>query len=129
MAKKQIIPIHNEAMRTRALDFIRGLDIEKSWEVTVGRFRQQRSSPQNALIHKWFGHIAEETGDTQDGVKETMIQLFSPVVESKFKPGVMRHKRTHEMDTAEMTDFVNRIYQCACEYGIFLPHPDDRGRE
>lgn len=129
MAKKQTIIIHDEPMRERALDLIRLLDISKPYEVNVGPFRQQRTLPQNSLIHKWFKHIADDTGNDEASVKEDMIEAFSPMVESKIKPGTWRHKRTHEMDTAEMTTFVDSIYKCACEFGIFLPHPADQGRE
>lgn len=126
--KKQTIIIRDAPMRNRVMELISQLDIEKAWEVTVAHHRQNRSLPQNSLVHSWFSHIAESTGDDAKGVKEDMITAFCPMVESKIKPGVMRNKRTHELTTAEMATFVDSIYKCACEFGIFLPHPDDRGR-
>lgn len=130
MARKTEITLHeNDATsRKRVIDFITNLALDKKWVVTISAFKKTRSLGQNSLIHKWFGIIADETGDDAESVKEDMINRFSPRVDNKLAEGWERPKRTHEMDTAEMTDFVNRIYQLACEFNIWLPHPDDQGR-
>lgn len=129
MRKTEItIPAQDTVIRKQVTDFITNLSLDKKWIVTVQEHKKRRSLPQNSLIHSWFGIIAKETGDDAESVKEDLIDRFSPRIESKLNPGHMRPKRTHEMDTAEMTEFVNRIYQLACEFGIWLPHPDDQGR-
>jgi len=126
--RKQEIVIHTDAERERAIEFIRVLAPGKKWKVTISQYRKQRSLGQNALWHKWFGIIADETGDTAESVKEDMIDRFSPRIENKLQAGRMRPKRTHEFTTAEGAEFTERVYALAAEFSIWLPHPQDQGR-
>lgn len=122
------IVIQNDASRDRVVDFISKLSPEKRWHVTITENKKKRSLPQNALWHKWFDIIAKETGATQADTKGDLKEMFCPMVESKLKPGTFRRKDTSELNTAEGAEFTDRVYQLACEFNIWLPHPEDRGR-
>ncbi len=127
--KKTEIIIKTPLDRQRILTFIKGLDARIQWTITISQYRKKRSLPQNRLIHKWFAIIAEHTGDTEESVKSDLTFSFAPKIESKTSDDVMRPMGTSEMNTAQMTEFVTRIYNWASTFGIWLPHPDDQGRE
>jgi len=125
---KQTHIIRDDADRGRVVGILLGLDTSKPWEVVIGRKTKKRTLSQNSLLHKLFAEIAEFTGDSEASTKSDLKALFSPVVESKIKAGQMRPLDTSEMNTKQMTDFMDRIYVFGAELGIILPHPDDQGR-
>lgn len=131
--KKNTRVLRKRADIGKLIEFIAPLsqnDLEKyPISVTIEDHKKKRSNDQNALIHKWFAIMAKSTGHTEDDIKEDMITKFAPKVESKMYPGEYRSMRTHEMNTLQMTEFIARIYQLACEFNIMLPHPDDQGRD
>lgn len=122
------IIIRDEVSRERAVKFMWNLSHEKQWHVTITENKKRRSLPQNSLWHKWFDIIAKETGATQADTKGDLTEMFCPEVESKLKPGTFRRKGTSELTTAEGAEFTDRVYQLACEFNIWLLHPEDRGR-
>jgi hypothetical protein len=120
--------IRNDVDKQQVCQFIQYLSENKPWEITIAEHRKKRSNPQNKTIHMWFATMSEESGASEDDVKEEMIQRFCPKAESTLTPGMWRPKRTHELDTVEMVEFMARVYQLACEFNIWLDHPDDQGR-
>lgn len=122
------ITIRDEAQKDRVVNFISNLSHEKVWRVTITEHKKKRSLPQNSLWHKWFDIIAKETGATASDTKGDLTEMFCPEVESKIKPGTFRRKGTSELTTAEGAEFTDRVYQLACEFNIWLPHPDEQGR-
>ncbi len=116
------------AKRT-AINHISGLDPAKSWRITVVRYVKGRSLPQNALLHKWIGIIADDIGDDADSVKYDLKRMFSPPVErtSKITGEItMEPKPTSAMTTLEMTEFMDKVLAfAASQLGIILPVPED----
>ncbi len=123
------LTIRDEITRRLAQERIAALDLEKyAFDLEIKRHVKQRSGAQNRLQHKWYGIISTDTGYTLGEVKEEMIRLFSPQVESKFTAGEFRPKRTSEMNTAECSEFMERITAWAGGFGIFLPAPEAEER-
>lgn len=126
--KRQSIIMRDEAIRKRVLDILAAVSLEKPWFVEWGPYRKKRSLNQNALMHKWFEIVADFTGDTPDGVKETYKEMFLPRVPSKLGDGT-RLKSTAELDTTEAKDFMDRVYiHATTVLGLYLPIPEDLGR-
>lgn len=94
--------------------------------VTVDRDRPKRSSQQNRYY--WgvvLKVISEVTGHTQEELHEVFKRMFLPRRIVKFKdkeyplPGT-----TTETDSAEFTEFIERVRAEAGTLGISIPNPD-----
>jgi len=98
--------------------------------ITMKMQTNTRSLEQNSKIHAMIGHLAREIGDSQDAVKEEMIARFAPKILSQLKDKNgektrYRPKRTHEMSTAEMRDFITHVEVILAEYGGFGLHGNE----
>ena len=85
------------------------------------RYVAGRSNSQNAVMHMWFGEIAEQIGDDPRSVKADIKAKFLPMVEGLH--GIMRTKDTHELTKPEMMDFMTEIQVLAAEYQWELTQP------
>lgn len=122
------IIIRGQDQKDYAKHLIDALTLAPVMCVEIKRLQSKRSLSQNALLHKWFGVIADETGDTPDGVKDDLKQMFLPKVEreSRITGEVsMGPKRTRDLTKEEMRDFMTRIEAWAATWGIALPHPEN----
>lgn len=91
---------------------------------------KRRSLNQNSYLHGVIiPHVREfrmEQGDTVslEQVKEDLIAEFSPInIEWKTLNGVKlyRQKRTHELTTQEMNNFITAITARLAEFGFTIP--------
>lgn len=125
--------IRDEQSRQFALDSIGRLNVAKPWTVTLAPFRKKRSLSQNALMWKWLdevaGHISETTGYSPEEVHEHMKRKFLTPKRIEIDGEITESYSTRNLTTAEMTDYLNRIYVWATsEMGLFLTNPEDQGR-
>lgn len=122
------IIIRGQSQKDYAKRLIDALTLAPVMCVEIKRLQAKRSLSQNALLHKWFGVIAEETGDTPDGVKDDIKRMFLPQVERESRitgEVTMEPKRTRDLTKEEMADFMTRIEAWAATWGIALPRPED----
>lgn len=122
------IIIKGQTQKDYAKRLIDALTLSPLMVVEIKQHKPKRSLSQNALLHKWFGVIADETGDTADGVKYDLKRMFLPSVERESRitgESVMVPKRTRDLTKEEMRDFMTRIEAWAATWGIALPHPED----
>ena len=126
--RKQTYIIRNDADRGRVVGLLLGLDTSRPTDVIIGPHVKKRSLNQNSLLHKWFAIIAEFSGDSEASTKSDLKAMFSPIVESKIEAGRMRPLDTSEMDTKQMSEFMDRVSAWAAGMAIRLPVPEDLGR-
>jgi hypothetical protein len=92
------------------------------YDLTVKQHRDRRSTPQNRYLHGVVIPIlAEHIGDDVVSVKEQLKWRFLRV-EGKLGETV-RH--TSELDSAEMTDFIDNCRRLAAELGCSIPGPNE----
>lgn len=96
----------------------------KPLRVDVKLWKATRTLPQNNTVHKWFGEIAEFTGDSPASVKEDLKQAFLPQVPSHLT-GKTRPKGTSELSTMEMSDFMEQVQMVAANLGCPLTQPEE----
>jgi hypothetical protein len=103
----------------------------KVWQITVQPYTKKRSLSQNALLHTWFGLVAEETGNRVDEVKEAYRGMFLPQVVVDFGDReILIGTSTTRLSTEEFSAFLDCVYAHATqELGILLPLPDEIGRD
>jgi len=125
------IHIYNEQSWRVVLKLINALNLEHEWDITIERHKKKRSLGQNALMHKYFEIIADETGNSAPDIKEAYRDMFLgkvPVVLGTEER--LAGRSTTALTTKEMSEFLEKILAHAgSELGIVLPLPDDRGRD
>jgi len=119
--------IRTEDQRQQVMNLIARLDLSKPWSVEVKRKTKSRTTSQNALMHKWFGIIADETGHGAEEIKEIYRDMF--LGKTVVLLGDDEHavgKSTTKLSTAEMSAFMDQILGHATgELGIMLPLPEE----
>ena len=132
---KETIIIRGEAERKVALYTIGALDLEKVWKLTIERESKRRTLSQNALMFMWIDrvvkHVVEHTGHDKDEIHDYFKDRFLPTRIVSFGDDVRQLTgSTKKLNTAEMTEYMNKIYAWATtELGLFLPVPEDLGRD
>lgn len=98
------------------------------YDLTLVKHVEQRSTPQNRLLHFWFRCISAETGETLDRVKMYYKEMFLPRRISTFQGRDYEViPSTKDLTEDEMTEFLNAIQaDAASELGIRLPNRDDQ---
>jgi hypothetical protein len=115
--------------------FIDSLSDAETWEVTVKKYKRDRSDAQNSAL--WglaYKIMAEETGNDPDDLHVYFCGEFfgwrevDVLGKKKVKP-----RRTTTRDengkrdvikTSEFSDFFNTIQRRAAEIGIYIPDPE-----
>ena len=98
-----------------------------SWEIRIKRILPTRSNNQN----RWyFGVvlpiIAQETGDDEESIHESLLMKFaSKRVKSKKDKrfSLVVAKRSKSMNTAEFSEYVEKIRVWVASFGITIPDP------
>lgn len=122
--------IRDEGMRTRVVQHIASLNIEKPWAITIEPYKKRRSLSQNALMWKWLeevvAHVHETTGQDKEDIHEFFKRQFlTPKVNEVFGV-VVKTWSTKELKTAEMSTYLDKIYAwVTTELGLLLPVPQD----
>ena len=131
---KETIIIRDEGLRKLALLTIGALDLEKPWVLTIERETKRRTLSQNALMFMWIDevvrHVHEHTGHDKDEIHEFFKAKFLSCTWVQIGSETHFYRSTKNHTTAQMTDYMNKIYAWATtELGLFLPVPEDLGRD
>lgn len=116
------------ADKRKVIDYVEKLPEGKQYTVKIKLKRKQRSTDQNRLYWMWLKCIMDETGEHKDRLHEFFKQYFLGADEQwafgKYQVFVPRS--TTELDTKQMSDYLERVQQfAATELGIVLPNPED----
>lgn len=112
-------------------------DYTHSCKLVIQKYTNPRTLNQNALMHVWFDEITKRLKAMGFKVED------EPITESDVKL-MMKHKflgtkdivrgslvipdqlvNTSDLDTGEMTHFMDQVYHWAMEKKIYLPIPQD----
>ena len=94
--------------------------IEKCKKVDLKEVRKSRSNNQNSYLHKLFQIVADELGDTLEGVKlDIKIELGYYTTSAR---GNKIPTHTSKMNTKQFSEFVDKMKAWAmADLGIALP--------
>lgn len=111
-------------MRWNKKQIIEYLDNQEDWIFEIKKIRKRRSVSQNAYLHFIFSLIASETWETLVNVKKSMKSLFLKQYNTTFNTVIT--KETSELDTKEMTQFIEKIRVFALDFlNLEIPQPDN----
>lgn len=123
--------IERASDKRKVTDYVERLPEGKRYTVEIKLRRQPRSVSQNRLYWMWVTCIVDETtGDKSliPALHKYLRQCFLGVTEYDILDGrqVTITRSTKELNTKEMSDYLERIQQfAASELGIVLPNPQD----
>ena len=84
--------------------------------------RGNRTLGQNSYIHLLFGLFGVDFGLTLDESKQLIKSMFL----SYDKKGKKFVKRTRDLDTKEMTTFIDKFRKFSEEQGCYLPEANEK---
>jgi hypothetical protein len=123
--------ISNEADRARFSEIVNTVELgKKRFIAEIKLYRKKRSKNQNNLFHMWLQCIADNTGDDIDSLKQYFKRKYLPWKTVPVLGGedeVVQLFHTSDLDTKEMTDFMERVRMQMAGMAIILPLPEDQG--
>ncbi len=123
MAVEQQI-VKDEPTRERLIERIRGLSLEKPWAFKWGLWRKHRTLSQMGLVHQWFDEVGKATGNHPEDVKHGYKDLFLTRVEKTWRGKTrLALPSLNDLNTLEMSDFMNQVQADALTMGIPLTEP------
>ena len=129
---KSTIIIRGSRQRQVVLGKIADLDLTKPWKVTIEPETKRRTLSQNSLMWKWITevvrHVHEHSGHDKDEIHEWFKVKWAPVRIVDIGGQAKEYRSTKNMTTAEMSEYMEKIYAWAISEGYFLPVPEDLGR-
>lgn len=130
MKANPTVIIRDEGMRTRVVQHIAALNVDKPWAITIEPYKERRTLSQNALMWKWVEavvmHIHEATGQEKEDVHEWLKTQFLPAKVIEIDGRVVFRYSTKGLTTAGMSKYMDKIYAWATtEMGLLLPVPED----
>jgi hypothetical protein len=104
----------------KAVEYIQSsFDNEKTEFVEVKRLNRRRSINQNRYLHSLFGLFGVEYGYTIEEAK-TLIKRNCPFMVYE-KNGTRFLRNTRDLDSKQMTDFIDWFRNYSSMQGLYLP--------
>ncbi len=108
----------------QAIDCIRKLT--GVWEISITKYKKNRSLQQSRLYWLWLNVIAEETGNNADDLHEIFkFKFLGSETVTAFGYKIERPKSTTKLTTVEFTNYLDEIDALMLSINIRLPKPDD----
>lgn len=118
-----ILDLHILPDRKRAESYFAKL-MESGAKVEIKRVPQRRSLNQNSYLHKLFALYGAEFGWTLEEAKTVIKRLLNYTYK---KDGELFLSHTSEMNTKELTEFIDRFRNHSASEGFYLPSADEMG--
>lgn len=120
--------VRDERGRQNFIDFVKTVDLKKTFVAIFEPVKKKRSLGQNSLLHLWMQVLEGDTGTHHEVWKQYFKERFLSVYSDNcFGEEVKTVQGTHDLNTKEFTDFLDKIHQQAAEEGYYLPWPEDAG--
>ncbi len=94
-------------------------------KIELKRMPKKRTINQNSYVHKLFALAGVHFGYTGDEMKIVVKRLLGYVYT---KDSQEFYSHTSEMDTKELTDFIDRFRNWSASEGCYLPSGDEMGQ-
>ena len=99
--------------------------IKDGSKIELRKIPQKRTISQNSYVHKLFALAGSHFGYTGDEMKIVVKRILGYVYT---KEGQEFYSHTSEMDTKELTTFIDRFRNWSASEGCYLPSSDEMGQ-
>ncbi len=118
-----IYPLSNPQEATKATEYLKQA-IRNGWLVEIKRKLPQRSLSQNSFFHLLVGYFGVTQGYNLEEMKAVVKRHMSDVFVYE-KNGYKFLRSSADLDKAEMTKVIDRLYRLATDMGVTLPLVDN----
>lgn len=118
-----ILDLHKEADRKRAQVYFDKL-MELSSKIELKKIPQRRTLSQNAYLHVLFSLWGNEYGYSIDEAK-IVVKRALKYTYRRNEETFLRH--TSDMDSKELTEFIDKFRNWSALQGFYLPSADEIG--
>ena len=95
--------------------------------VRIDKIQRKRTIRQNAFLHVLISLFAIETGYTLDEAKTLLKRKAECMIYTKHNEKFL--KRTRDLDTKELSEFIEWIRNYSGQQGFYLPNADEYLRD
>ena len=123
-----MVPVGGKGAHRQIIDAVFALDPDKAWNIEIKPHRKRRTLSQNRMLWAWLNEIADivgpATGYYADELHEIFKQNFLEPTKIEVEGLQANYRSTTKLDTKEMAEYCDRIYNWAQEtLSIELPLP------
>jgi hypothetical protein len=93
-------------------------------KIDIRKIPEKRTIKQNSYVHKLFTLAGTHFGYTTDEMKVLVKRILGYTY---LKDGNEYFTKTSNMDTKELTEFIDRLRNWSSEQGCYLPSADEFG--
>ncbi len=123
MVGKRTFILRHALAKERAINFVQGLEVreDKPWRVEISEKPTPRTLEQNALQHRIYAAVADETGYTPPDMKDIMVRATLGTECYEWN-GELRERRksTKGLSVKEGSEFIEMLYAWCAEQGFQL---------
>ncbi len=114
----------NDDVKQNAIKAIQGL--EGVYDITITKYKKDRTKAQNSLMWMWLGIISSDTGESPENLHEIFkLRFLGTEKIQSMGYSIEIPKSTTKLTTQEFTDYLDKIEGLALSIDIRLPHPQD----
>jgi hypothetical protein len=118
----------NDDVKQNAIKAIQGL--EGVYDITITKYKKDRTASQNKLMWMWLGIISNDTGESPENLHNIFkLRFLGTEKIQSMGYSIEIPKSTTKLTTQEFTDYLDKIEGLALSIDIRLPHPDELYRE
>ena len=126
----------DEERRSKAVEFLRMIRLNRDIQVEVKEYKRDRSLAQNRLLWTFYNVICKDIGYEPEelhsemkarvlGCDEKEVEVLDDATGELRKVKCLIPRSTTRLKVAEMTRFLEAVEVLAASLGIALPHPID----
>lgn len=114
----------NDDVKNNAIKAIQGL--EGVYDITITKYKKDRTKSQNSLMWLWLGIISNDTGESPENLHNIFkLRFLGTEKIQSMGYSIEIPKSTTKLTTQEFTDYLDKIEGLAISIDIRLPHPAD----
>jgi hypothetical protein len=114
----------NDDVKQNAIKAIQGL--EGVYDITITKYKKDRTASQNKLMWLWLGIISNDTGESPENLHQVFkLRFLGTEKIQSMGYSIEIPKSTTKLTTQEFTDYLDKIEGLALSIDIRLPHPED----
>ena len=113
--------IRNEQVLENCVGRLKELPFDTPWIVNAKPYKRNRTQEQNDLMWVLLTLIGQHTGHSKEEMYDIATEMFLTPRTTTHRGRVYHRYSTSRLKVAEMSDFIERLYQLGAEEGLYMP--------
>ena len=113
--------IRNEQILENCVGRLKELSFDEPWIINAKPYKRNRTHEQNDLMWQLLTLIGQHTGHTKDEMYDISTSMYLTPRTTTHRGIVYERYSTSRLKVAEMSDFIERLYQLGAEEGLYMP--------